>query len=84
MLNLTKDLAVAITETGWARNPGTNWSKSDTEQAAWMRRAADELWKSDDFVAVAPFLLGGRFWEAHGWNFCRLPIFRFARRTVRR
>ena len=42
---------------------------TDEDQAAWMRLAA-ELWKGDpSVVAVAPFLLGGRFWEAHGWNF---------------
>ena len=73
-LNLSQTLPVAITETGWARNPGTPWSKSDDDQASWMHRAADEIWKRDpSVVAVAPFLLGGRFWEARGWQFVDCP-----------
>ena len=43
----------------------------------WFHRtgAADELWKVDPFiVAVAPFLLSGRFWEAHGgWSWLDCP-----------
>ena len=68
-----RTLPVAITETGWARIRNA-LVKSDDDQASWMHRAADEIWKRDpSVVAVAPFLLGGRFWEARGWQFVDCP-----------
>ena len=62
-------LPAAITETGWARHSQSN-PVSDADQAEWLREAARELWLPDSSVlAVTPFLLGGRFWEAQGWPF---------------
>ena len=66
-------LPVVITETGWARAGADNPVSGD-DQAAWLRRAADEIWIPDAAVlAVCPFLLGGRFWEASGRNFVTCP-----------
>ena len=66
-------LPAVLTETGWARNSVNN-RVSEKDQAAWMARAAKELWAPDASVlAVAPFLLAGRFWEATGHNFVDCP-----------
>lgn len=66
-------LKVALTETGWARHGGNN-EVSAANQARWMGQAAAELWAPDPTVlAVCPFLLAGRFWEAKGWTFLMCP-----------
>ena len=62
-------LPVVITETGWARN-GVNNRVTAEHQAAWLQRAGEDLWASDDTVLyVCPFLLAGSFWEVKGWTF---------------
>lgn len=66
-------LPVVITETGWARNGADNTVSAD-DQAVWLRRAAESIWMQDySVLAVCPFLLAGRFWEAKGWNFVACP-----------
>lgn len=66
-------LPVAITETSWARGAVSN-PVSAADQAAWLSRAAEEIWAPDRAVlTVCPFLLVGRFWEAKGWPFVTCP-----------
>jgi hypothetical protein len=75
VLNLSAAFPAAVTETGWNRASANN-PVTEADQAAWMKRAADEIWAPDrSVIAVTPFLLGGRFWEAdqHGWTFVRCP-----------
>ena len=60
-------LDVIITETGWRRDPTR--SIGGAERSNWTSLAFEHIWLPDpQILGVAPFLLGGAFWEGMGWS----------------
>ena len=73
-------MPVILTETGWRRHtvarvapaqqrdPPKPSPTDAAQQANWTVLAYDRIWLDDpQIVAVCPFLLAGKFWEANGW-----------------